>query len=95
MDDKETFLSVKEVHNILHLSRSNILTRCKSGEISSVRIGNKFLISKTAFYDWLGKQAIKVEEKKEDKKEVPASRPIVPGRSGFDCSDGDTYYKSY
>ena len=94
MDDKETFLSVKEVHNILHLSRSNILTRCKSGEISSVRIGNKFLISKTAFYDWLGKQAIKVEEKKEDKKEVPASRPIVPGRSGFDCSD-DTYYKSY
>ena len=94
MDNKETFLSVREAASILHLSRSSILNRCKKGEISSIRIGHKFLINKTAFYNWLDKQTVKVEEKKE----APAPKPIVPGRSGFDRDDSDSdssYYSQY
>lgn len=98
MDNKETFLSIREAANILHLSRGSILNRCKKGEISSIRIGHKFLINKSAFYAWLDKQAVKVEEKVEEKKETPAPKPIVQGRSGFDRDDSDSdssYYNQY
>ncbi len=96
MDNEETFLSVREAASILHLSRSSILNRCKKGEISSIRIGHKFLINKTAFYAWLDKQTVRGEEKAEEKKEVPAPKPIVQGRSGFDRDDSDSsYYNQY
>ena len=52
MTDKKVY-SVKELQEILGLSRSAIYSLLKKNEFRSFRIGSRYLISKASFDRWL------------------------------------------
>lgn len=49
--------TVREVMSVLQLSRNSVHTLLRTGELSSLRLGRKWLVPRSAVQDYLRRQA--------------------------------------
>lgn len=52
-----TFLSVTEIAELLHVSRSRAYQLLSSGEVPNTRVGGRIRVPVAAWNEWVGKKA--------------------------------------